>query len=131
MPSPKKILVLDDSAFNREMLKDILEDGGYDTEAVGDLPGFEKALSWWHPDAIVVDVNMPGLSGTDVVRMVKDDKDAPPVILMSAMAAASLEKLAEECGATACFSTLSGTAAILDVLAPLFAPPPDDGSPGW
>ena len=73
----------------------MLEDGGFDTEAVANLEAFDKALAWWHPQAVVVDVNMPGKSGLEIVAELGAHESGPPVVLMSAMADSSLAQLAQ------------------------------------
>jgi DNA-binding response OmpR family regulator len=131
MPGFDKVLVLDDNAFNRALLKDVLEEGGFDAETVADLDGFEKALEWWHPDVLLVDVNMPGKSGTDVVKEVRALASAPPVVLISAMSDASLKQLATQCGADGHFSTLQGMKGIIDVVLEVTGKGAGKSSPGW
>lgn len=126
-----KVLVLDDNAFNRALLKDVLEDGGFDAETVADLDGFKKALEWWHPDALLVDVNMPGKGGPEVVKEIRAMASAPPVVLISAMADASLQQLAEQCGADGHFSTLQGMKGVVEVILEVTGKGAGGSSPGW
>lgn len=112
--------MLDDSRLNRRLIKDVLVEAGFDADAVGDFESFEKALTWWKPNSVVVDVNLPRESGLDVVRRVHDVFPDIPVVLMSAMALNSLEKLSAECGADGSFSTLDGYAGIVELLYALY-----------
>lgn len=117
----KKVLVLDDNRFNREVMKDALTEAGHNCETVEDLPGFEKAVEWWRPDVAVVDVNLPGISGVDVVKRIKKSRETPlPVILLSAMAPDALSQLANECGAEGFYSTLEGVRGLTTALADLY-----------
>jgi DNA-binding response OmpR family regulator len=115
-----KVLVLDDSQLNRELIKDVLVESGFDADAVGDLEAFEKALTWWKPTSVIVDVNLPRESGLDVVRRVRDVFPDVPVVLMSAMAPDSLAKLARQCGADDSYSTLEGYTRVVDCLYALY-----------
>ena len=131
MPSLEKVLVFDDNGFNRAVLKDVLEDGGFDTEAVATIDAFEKALKWWHPQAVVVDVNMPGKSGLEIVEEIRALKAGPPVVLMSAMVDSSLEQLAAKCGADGYFSTLQGMKGIVEVILEVTGKGAAHSSTGW
>jgi CheY-like chemotaxis protein len=111
-----KILVLDDNGFNRQVLKDILDGAGFDADTVGDLESFETALTWWKPTCVVVDVYLPPKNGVDVVRRVRGDFPDMGVVLMSAMPRDSLVRLAAECEADDCFSTLEGYTGVVDCL---------------
>ena len=131
MPSLDKVLVLDDNAFNRALLVDVLEDGGFDTEAVANLEAFDKALAWWHPQAVVVDVNMPGKSGLEIVAELGAHESGPPVVLMSAMADSSLAQLAQQCGAHGHFSTLNGMKGIVEVILKVMGKSTENSGTGW
>lgn len=111
-----KVLVLDDNRFNREVLQDLLGGAGFDAETVGDLEAFEKALTWWKPTSVVVDVYLPGENGVDVARRVREVFPHIAVVLMSAMPKDSLVRLAAECEADDCFSTLDGYKGVVDCL---------------
>lgn len=80
---PNRILVVDDDAFIREMLAEILQSGGYETvtaeDGAGALEVFERDRSL---DLIVSDMVMPGLDGLGLIREIrKRDEDIPIVIL--------------------------------------------------
>ena len=78
------ILVVDDDASIRRMLVRALAAEGYSVEAVGDggaaLVSIEKSL----PDALVLDVAMPGLDGLAVSRRLRGKGLAVPVLLLTA-----------------------------------------------
>ena len=101
-----RFLVIDDEPLVRRSLMRALAARGH--EAVEAVDGHE-GLSQWEkhlPDAVFVDVLMPGLSGPDVVRRALASEfisGARPVIaLISAFSGEDSEKLAKECGAD-CF----------------------------
>ena len=78
------ILVVDDDASVRALLRDVLECEGYDVEAAADGYAALRAVSAARPDAVVLDVMMPGLSGVEVVRRLRADGHELPVCVLSA-----------------------------------------------
>ncbi len=86
MRSPARILVVDDTPENLEILRVRLEANGYEVVMAADG---EEALSMaaeFLPDLILLDVLMPKLDGIDVVRKLKADPllRSTPVILVTA-----------------------------------------------
>ena len=83
---PKKVLIVDDAAFMRMMIKDILSKNGY--EVVGEAENGLKAIERFknsEPDLVIMDITMPEMDGIQAVKEIKKvDKDAK-VIMCSAM----------------------------------------------
>ena len=62
------ILLIDDDAFYRGVLRQILEDGGHQIiEAVNGPEGLERFRSR-RPDLVITDMRMPGVDGGEVIR---------------------------------------------------------------
>lgn len=82
----KKILVCDDTAFMRVMLKDILVQNGY--EVVGEAENGKVAIEKHEqlkPDLIIMDITMPEMDGISALsKIVENDADAN-IIMCSAM----------------------------------------------
>ncbi|MDI6735729.1 MAG: response regulator [bacterium] len=80
---PISILLVDDEQKDIELLTSILEPEGFEiVKACGGKEGIEMAIKK-HPDAIILDLMMPGASGFEVVRRLKMDsrvKDVPVII---------------------------------------------------
>ena len=79
-----RVLIVDDAAFMRMMLKDILEKNGF--EIVGEASNGLKAVEIYKaekPD--VVDITMPDMDGIEAVKEIKDFDPAAKVIMCSAM----------------------------------------------
>ncbi|MHB8418467.1 MAG: response regulator [Myxococcales bacterium] len=98
---PKRVLVVDDAIFMRNMIKDIFASGGY--EVVGEAANGLEAVERYKelkPDLTTMDIVMPFKSGIEATReIVKLDQRA--VILMcSALGQESLVMEAIEAGAT-------------------------------
>lgn len=83
---PKKILVVDDDDDMRELLRVILQTGGYEVlTACGGRGAFQYALLN-RPDLIILDVMMPNVDGFEVLRILKDHEatSAIPVVMLTA-----------------------------------------------
>lgn len=80
----KKILLIEDDHSLRQALKDAFENAGFFVLEAGDgAEGLTQAFTE-HPDAIVLDVVLPTMIGTDVLRRIRNDrwgKDVPVLIL--------------------------------------------------
>ena len=76
-----KILVVDDDPAISEMLTIVLQTEGFDTVVVGDGNGTVTAAREHDPDLILLDVMLPGMSGIDVCRTVREFSTMPIVML--------------------------------------------------
>ena len=88
MNNGQKILIVDDDAVVRNIVRDILADEGYQImEASTGNEALRKAVVD-RPDLILLDLLMPGMDGFEVCRMLRKELDdlAVPVIILSAMA---------------------------------------------
>ena len=82
----KSILICDDAAFMRMMLKDILVKEGYEVvgEAVNGADGVEKYNSL-KPDLVTMDITMPEMDGIAALKAIKASDPGAKVIMCSAM----------------------------------------------
>jgi CheY-like chemotaxis protein len=83
---PTRVLVVDDEAVNRELLKELLEPAGYAvTLAAGGQEAIDLANSI-KPDVVMLDLLMPGVNGFDVVRALRKGEAtrAIPIIVVTA-----------------------------------------------
>jgi len=87
---PKSLLLVDDSAFFRNMLCPVLEAAGYEVTAAA---GAEEALailkSGRQFELIVTDIEMPGMSGYELAEAVRNENRAANVTLIALSALAS------------------------------------------
>lgn len=80
----KKILLVDDEDSIHLIYSEELEDEGYEVHsALSGEEGLEK-LKTISPDLVILDINMPGMNGIDVLRQMKENSPDLPVILCSA-----------------------------------------------
>lgn len=83
-----RVVVADDDDDILELVRFKLEQAGMDVEAVGDGVTALEACRRETPDLVLLDVMMPGMSGLDVCRTLRDDlgMGLVPVILLTARA---------------------------------------------
>lgn len=83
-----KVLVADDNPNSRQLVKDILESLGYEPILAIDGPGALAAAQAQVPDLIILDVNMPGMSGFEVLAILKSDEilSKIPILMLTALA---------------------------------------------
>ncbi|WP_274361472.1 response regulator [Paenibacillus thermotolerans] len=81
-----KILVVDDAAFMRMMIKDILTKNGYEVvaEAADGAQAIEK-FKEFRPDLITMDITMPEMDGITALKEIKKVDPSAKVIMCSAM----------------------------------------------
>jgi two-component system, chemotaxis family, chemotaxis protein CheY len=82
----KNILIVDDAAFMRMMIKDILTKNGFNVvgEAENGLKAVEK-YSELSPDLVIMDITMPEMDGIEAVKAIKGINASANIIMCSAM----------------------------------------------
>jgi two-component system chemotaxis response regulator CheY len=82
----KRVLVVDDAAFMRMMLKDILVKNGYQIagEAANGKEGYERYMEL-RPDIVTLDITMPEVDGLACIKMIRASDPSAKVIMCSAM----------------------------------------------
>jgi CheY-like chemotaxis protein len=84
----KKVLVADDKATGRELVRTVLERSGHQVfEASDGEQAVAEALRI-HPDLIILDIHMPGLDGFGVIEKLRREEGfaATPIIALTASA---------------------------------------------
>ena len=86
MNDPPRILVVDDSEANRDIIVTRLRAHGYETAEAADGEQTLLAVNEWVPDLILLDVMMPKLDGIEVCRRLKGDTTRPftPIVILTA-----------------------------------------------
>ena len=115
----RKVLLVDDSDLALSTVSCVLEDAGYEVRATNDVHSLDSVLGDWRPDIILTDVNMPGVSGIDLCRMLKASYETAhvPVVLFSAEPNDILAGMARDCEADGFLSKSGGLVALPDELA--------------
>jgi len=81
-----RVLVVDDAAFMRMMLKDILTKGGY--EVVGEAANGLEAIERYKelkPEVVTMDITMPEMNGIDAIKEIRKTDPNATIIVCSAM----------------------------------------------
>ena len=95
----KKILIVEDVEFNRDLLVQLLEDDYEIVVALDGAAGVAMAESE-RPDLILMDMSLPEVGGWEATRRIKanDDLTAIPIIALTAHAMRGDEEKARACG---------------------------------
>ncbi len=82
----KRVMIVDDAAFMRMKLKDILEKNGYEVvaEAQNGIEAIEK-YKVEKPDLVTMDITMPEMDGVEALKGIKAFDPASRVVMCSAM----------------------------------------------
>jgi two-component system cell cycle response regulator DivK len=103
---PKTVLIVEDNELNMKLFHDLLEAHGYQT--VGTRNGIEALdLARKHrPDLILMDIQLPEVSGLEVTKWLKDDPELKsiPVVAVTAFAMKGDEERIREGGCEAYLS---------------------------
>ena len=81
-----RVLIVDDAAFMRMMIKDILEKNGF--EVIGEANNGLKAVEFYKkekPDIVTMDITMPDMDGIGAVKEIKAFDPNAKVIMCSVM----------------------------------------------
>lgn len=95
-----RILVADDASFMRMMIREIVEEEGY--EVVGEASDGIEAVALFqelHPDIVTMDIVMPRCSGIDAVRKIVEVEPTACIVMCSALGQESLVSESLQAGA--------------------------------
>lgn len=84
----KKVLIADDKATSRELIRTVLEGSGYEVNEANDgieALQFARAL---RPDLVILDLHMPGLDGFGVLAELRQDQSFATTPIMALTASA-------------------------------------------
>jgi len=121
----KKILVVDDHADIRKLVRMTLEFEDYEVREVADAPAAVRAASEWHPDLVLLDVMMPGeFDGLEACRRLKSDAEPsrPHVMLLSARGQAQDREAGLSAGADAYLVKPFSPLQLIGSIAALWSP---------
>ncbi len=115
----KTILIVEDNALHQQLFAELLEEAGYSTLRAGEgLDAF--ALAKAHvPDLILMDIQLPAISGLEVTRWLKDEPALRhiPVIAITAYAMPGDEALMRAWGCEAYIPKPISTTNFLETIA--------------
>ena len=99
----KRILYVEDNAFNRKLVRDLLQRTAYQVLEATDGDAGLAAARRELPDLVIMDIQLPRMSGLDVTRALRADATTAhiPIIVITSFALSGDEQKAKAAGATA------------------------------
>ncbi len=87
-PLQKKVLIVEDNDLNMKLFNDLLEAHGYDTVQTNNGAEALELARLHHPNLILMDIQLPEISGLEVTRWIKQDVElrAIPIVAVTAFA---------------------------------------------
>ncbi len=82
--SGSTVLIVDDERTLARAIKTFMAEAGYEAEVAGDAETAMKMVESLRPDVVFADVRLPGMSGIDLLRRIREFDPAIPVIIMTA-----------------------------------------------
>src|SRR6202049_4195343 len=79
--SNRRVLIVDDEASLLDVLEQYLREGWVDVIRASDGPTAAEVFSDRRPDLVVLDLNLPGLTGTEVLKRIRAERDVPIIML--------------------------------------------------
>jgi len=71
---PKLILIVEDDEKSRRLMVDVLSHQGYEVAQVGTAEAGLDVMRQRHPDLVLMDIHLPGMSGLDALRQVRAEE---------------------------------------------------------
>ncbi len=98
----KRILVVEDNDLNRKLFCDVLRASGFEVEPVADGELVLNAARAFAPDLVIMDIQLPGVSGVDLITAMRRDValNDTPVLAVTAYAGKGDEERIRDAGAT-------------------------------
>ena len=128
----QKILVVEDNELNLKLFCDLLRAHGYEAEPVRDGREAVERARTFAPDLIIMDIQMPHISGLELIEQLKADEDlkAIPVMAVTAYAAKGDEERIRDAGAEGYVSKPISVLRFVEAVAALLTVPaagPEEG----
>lgn len=98
--SRRRVLICDDAAFTRNLLRDILGEAGF--EVAGEAGNGREAVERYRelkPDVVTLDIVMPEMGGLEAARVILQEDPSARIVMCSAMGQRAMVVQAIEAGA--------------------------------
>ncbi|MDQ3478662.1 MAG: response regulator [Pseudomonadota bacterium] len=98
-----KILIVEDNALNIKLFCDLLAAHGHEPQAVTDSRLALDSARQFGPDLVITDIQLPHVSGLELIRLIRDDRQlkSVPIMAVTAYAGAGDEERIRDAGAQA------------------------------
>lgn len=127
-----RILIVDDTDFDRNLLRNILVSAGYDI--AGMASGGEEGIRLFRemiPDLAILDLIMPDLNGIETLRRIRTEYPDAKVILCTSVGEDGMVELARRLGARGYVVKPYQAAHILKAVEKIAGPPGHSGGIAW
>ena len=127
----KTVLIVEDNELNMKLFHDLLEAHGYDTvETSSGIEAFELARTC-RPDLILMDIQLPDVSGLEVTKWIKDDPGLHqiPVVAVTAFAMNGDEERIRQGGCEAYLSKPISIAKFMETVRCFLRAPEPESEP--
>ena len=123
-----KILIVEDNALNIKLFCDLLAAHGHQPEAVTDSRNALGAARELRPDLVITDIQLPHVSGLELIRMIRKDDDLAevPIMAVTAYSAQGDEERIRAAGAQAYVSKPISVVKFAQTVDELLTPSADD-----
>ena len=95
-----RIMIIEDDKEMRSLLKDFFEEEGFEIDSASNGVDALRMLSGDHFDLVITDIQMPGLTGLDILPRIRRLKPETPIIVMTAYGSDEVRRRSLERGAT-------------------------------
>jgi len=115
---PKKVLIVEDNELNMKLFSDLLDAHGFETEQTSEGLKAISMAKQFKPDLILMDIQLPEVSGLEVTKWIKDDKTLAdiPIIAVTAFAMKGDEKRIRDGGCEAYISKPINVSSFLETI---------------
>nr|WP_202389949.1 response regulator [Parapontixanthobacter aurantiacus] len=116
-------MVVEDNDLNRKLFCDILTANGFSVEPASDGNMVIEKARGFKPDLVIMDINLPNISGLDLISALKKDRtlSATPVLAVTAYAGTGDEERIREAGAEGYLSKPVSISPFLSAVRKFFA----------
>jgi DNA-binding NtrC family response regulator len=121
-PERPRVMIVDDDAEMRSLLRDALEHEGFHVREHGAAEGLMPLIAAWAPHVVILDKEMTGSSGLDVLRHMRQRHPEMPVVFVTAFGGAEVEAEARRLGAAYYMDKPFRVTRLLEVLHTVVGP---------
>ena len=127
-----KILIVEDNALNVKLFCDLLAAHGHEPQAVTDSRQAMDAAHNFSPDLVITDIQLPHVTGLDLIKMLREDDELSevPIMAVTAYSAQGDEERIRAAGAQAYVSKPISVVRFAQTVDELLAPPNESGAEG-
>ena len=125
MPKKRTILIVEDNELSMKLFHDLLDAHGYTTLATNDGREALPIVREHRPDLILMDLQLPGVSGLEIIKLIKEDADLKsiPVVTITADATTWDAKTMRELGCEAHLTKPITLTSFIDTIDKVFSRP--------